>query len=119
MDWSYSRKVGECLFGIPSPKTRLDLHVESFVVVKLYGVGKWQEARAGLRTAGFPLNTAVGTLQVDDARAAGWAAISMNEGLLFGSRTLSFLRRSGTFRAAFTPGLPGGLHRLTEDSSCT
>lgn len=44
MDWSYSREVDEHLLGIPSPKTRLDLHVESFVVIRLYGVGKWQEA---------------------------------------------------------------------------
>ena len=61
----------------------------------------------------------MGTLQVDGPRGTSWAAISMNEVLLFGSRTLRLLTGSGTFRAEFTPGLLGGLHHLIEDSSCT
>ena len=61
----------------------------------------------------------MGTLQVDGPRGTSWAAVPMNEVLLFGSRTLSLLKGSGTFRAEFTPGLLGSLHRLIEDSSCT
>ena len=60
----------------------------------------------------------MGTLQVDGPRGTSWA-VSMNEVLLFGSRTLRLLTGSGTCRAEFTPDLLGGLHHLIEDSSRT
>ena len=50
----------------------------------------------------------MGTLQVDGPRETTWAAVPMNEVLLFGSRTLSLLKGSGTFRAVYprSPGRP-------------
>ena len=42
------------MFDMPSPKTRLDLHVESFVVIRLYSVGKWQEALCSVVNSRLP-----------------------------------------------------------------
>lgn len=55
----------------------------------------------GCGAAGFPLNTAVGMLQVD---GTGWAAVAVNpRRAALWSRTLSLLKGSETFSAEITP----------------
>ena len=58
----------------------------------------------GCGAAGFPLNRAVGMLQVDDPYGTGWAAVSVNpRHAAVWSRTLSLLKGSETFSTEVTP----------------